>query len=542
MIGLFVLFSAPVAWGGAVTPELALRVAQGQVRHHSAIFGNWNGTVAPTISDPETIPLEGGRLAYHFRIHPTGYVIVAADDNLSPTPFYSTRSSFDISRVENPKALEALIVSRLNAKANAAANAQISKAASPDETNRTAWSSRVGNAWTYYDRLSFGEADEALTRNLYDTAAVSSEDVIRGAMVAPLLSTKWAQDSPYNIEMPDDGCVSGHTYTGCVATAWTQLLNYWQWPPRSLGGQGTHTYTWHSNAGETILNADFSDTEAYDWAHMPNSLNDPGTTQEQINAVSKLMYALAVSAEMDFGCTTSGSSRWADVVLDTFFRYKSLNDANNRLDLAGYTSDEWMAIIQNELEADPPRPIIFSIGSQSGWHEVVIDGYQEGVADKVHINFGWEGNEDAYFDITDDDNFNAGGFNWDVEGNQTIVIGIEPDNTPPVIQAEDIEAYEGTEVTLSVTSEDPEGVGVSQYIWTQVSGEDVSIANAESPTPTITTPTLGFFASSGELVFQVKVYDANRAFSTDTCTVTLGRPATGGGGGGGGCFLNLLHH
>jgi hypothetical protein len=430
--GLFVLSTVSAAWGGQVTQASARRMAHGQVQHHIAVLGDWNGAVSPTIGDPEIISLEEGRSAYHFRIHPTGYVIVSADDNLSPIPFYSTRSTFDMTRVDNPNALEAWIFHRLNRKA-AAADSQIRKAASPNATGAVTRSSRVGNAWTYFDRLSVGQADQAATaRDLIDTATAASGSIMRGATVGPLLKTTWGQDNPYNIEMPDDGCEDEHTLSGCVATAWAQVLNYWQWPPQSQGGEGAHTYTWEGVTVTAELSADFTNPEAYDWANMPGDLSAPDTTQAQKEAVSKLMYHLAVAAEMDFACPEStkgsGSTQWADQILDTYFRFKTLNDANNRIEVADYTSAQWLSIIKNELDANPPRPIIFSMGSQNGWHEVVIDGYQEGVADKVHINFGWEGNHDAYFDITDDDDFNTPGFDWAVNEDQTMVIGIEPDN------------------------------------------------------------------------------------------------------------------
>jgi hypothetical protein len=415
-----------------VTHESARRVAQGQVRHHIAVLGDWNGAVSATVGDPEIISLEGGRSAFHFRIHPTGYVIVSAYDNLSPIPFYSTRSKFDTTRVGNPNALESWIFYRLNGKAAAAADFQTRKAASTGAVGTITRSSRIGDAWTYFDRLSVGEVGRVNNRNLNDTAADAYEKIIRGATVGPLLSTAWGQDSPYNIEMPDDSCADGHTLSGCVATAWAQLLNYWQWPPQSRGGDGVHTYTWNGATVTADLSVDLANPEAYDWANMPGDLTAPDTTQAQKEAVSKLMYYLAVAAETDFGCPESiqgsGSSLWADEVLDKYFRFKTLDDENNRINLSDYTSAQWLSIIKNELEADPPRPIIFSMGSQIGWHEVLIDGYQEGVADKVHINFGWQGNHDAYFDITDDDDFNTEGFDWAVKEDQIMVIGIEPVN------------------------------------------------------------------------------------------------------------------
>lgn len=542
LCGVFVLSTVSVAWGGHVTHESARHAAWGQVRHHIAVIGDWNGTVSPTIGDPEIIVLKGGRSAYLFPVHPTGYVIVSAYDNLCPTPFYSSRSTFDITRIDNPNALESWILYRLNVKAAAAEGSQISKASGAE-----ARSSRVSDAWSYFDRLSAGQADQAIARNAMGSAADTSGEIIKGAVVAPLLATTWGQDSPYNIVMPDDGCAGEHTLSGCVATAWAQVLNYWQWPPQS-GGEGAHTYTWEGATVTTDLSVDFTNPEAYDWTNMPGNLNASGTTQAQKEAVSKLMYYVAVAAEMDFGCPEStqgsGSTRWADEILDTYFRYKPLDSANNRIDVSDYTSVQWFSTIKTELDADPPRPIIFSMGSQIGWHEVVIDGYQEGVADKVHINFGWEGNHDAYFDITDDDDFNAGGFDWAVDEEQTMVIGIEPDNSPPLVQAgDDADAEESANVTLSVVSAlDPEGIGISHYQWIQISGPTAVINNSTSTTPTITTPNVH---ATTELVFQVKAYDMNHAFGTDNCTINVNNTdgsadPNASSSSGGGCYINNL--
>jgi hypothetical protein len=339
-----------------------------------------------------------------------------------------------VNRADNPSTIESWMVGRLNARAEAASDLQKRADSLGGASGSTGTSGRIDNAWAYFDRLGGDDAGDDASRSLIDGSDGGTSDIVRGATVAPLLATAWGQDTPYNLETPDDSCASGHTLTGCVATAWAQVLKYWQWPPQSSGGEGTHAYTWVGNSVEADLGVDFSNTEAYQWSEMPNDLTAAGTTAGQKDAVSKLIYYLAVSAEMDFGCPESAggsaSARWADEVLDTHFKYKTMDASNNRLVMSDYSAAQWFSIMKNELDQDPPRPIIFSIGSPSGWHEVVIDGYQEGVADKVHINFGWDGNYDAYYDVTDDNDFNTSGINWDVENNQIMVIGIEPDNTP----------------------------------------------------------------------------------------------------------------
>jgi hypothetical protein len=552
MVAGCVLFFAPWAWSGSVAQPSAREVAQGQVRHHIAIFGSWNGSTSPVVGNHEALSRGSKLIGYHFPVLPSGYIIVAADDLLSPVPFYSTRSSFDQGRSKNPLALESWMVARLNAKAETASQLHKRAASSDGDAAVTASPSRIKGAWTYFNRLGSDMTDAENDRGLTAGSTLEGEQILRGATVSPLLATVWGQDTPYNSAAPDDACTGGHTLTGCVATAWAQVLKYWQWPPHDVGGDGSHTYTWQGATVTTNLSADFTDIGAFQWADMPDDLTAPGTTQTQIDAVSKLMYAIGVSAEMVFGCPESSggsaSSRWADEVLDTYFNYQSMTALGNRLDVLHYTSAEWFGIIRNELDQDPPRPIIFSMGSPNGWHEVVIDGYQTGVADKVHLNFGWDGNYDAYYDITDDNDFNTPGNDWNTGYNQVIVIGIEPDNIPPVVQAgNDADADELTAVTLTVANAtDPEGLGVSHYQWTQLSGPAASIDDPAIAAPTITTPDVH---AASDLVFQVKAYDVNRAFGTDTCTITVNNTdgstpptaiAGSGGGGGGGCFLNAL--
>ncbi len=554
-IGIFSLWFAPGALCGSIALPSAQKVALGQIRHHLAIFGSWNGSTSPVIQSHEPLYREGELTAHLFRVDPSGYLIVAANSRLSPVPFYSTRSTFDTHRSDNPNAIESWMVARLNARALAASQIQKHAASENATAGLASSSSRINNAWTYFDRLGSDRLDVDNPRSLSQDSVIVPEDIIRGAAVAPLMTTVWGQFSPYNAEAPDDACASGHTLTGCVATAWAQLLKYWQWPPQDSGGDGSHTYTWNGANVTASLSADFSNTEAFQWTDMPDDLTAQGTTQDQVDAVAKLMYAVGVSAEMDFGCPESlggsASTRWADEVLDTHFGYQPMDPFNNRLDVSDYTAFQWFSIIKNELDHDPPRPIIFSMGSPGGWHEVVIDGYQEGVADKVHINFGWDGSYDAYYDITDDDDFNTPGSDWDVGYNQVMVIGIEPDNIPPVVQAgPDAHAEEMSNVTLSVVSaSDPEGLGVSRYQWSQVSGPAATIQNPESTTPNIITPNVHV---TSYLVFQVKAYDVNHAPGTDTCTITVnntdgsaaptqisfGRSSSGGSGG---CFVTLLN-
>ena len=524
-----------------VPSETARQVAQGVLRHHVALFGHWNGNLEPTLGGGDTVRYGDEAVAFNFQVQPSGHVLVIMDDDLSPVPLYSTTSAFVPGRSDDPNAIESWIVPELKDRVRGVRDFRRRAAAPASAAAQSVDRTRIKQAWAYFRTLSGDNPGEGSLRSLSST----SNDIVRGAVVEPLLTTAWGQEAPYNLQTPDDDCTDGHTLTGCVATAWAQVMNYWKWP---LQGEGSHAYDWINGAGIQNLSVDFSST-GYDWDNMPAILTD-SSTQAQKDAVSLLMYHLGVATDMEFGCDNSASGAYADEVLDTYFKYKTMNQPGNRLEREAYNAVQWFDLFKTELDADPPRPVIFSIFEPNGGHEVVVDGYQEGAATKVHINFGWDGSYDGYYDVSDDSDFNTASHDWYVTNNQFIVIGIEPNNTPPSVEAgSDQIVEEGTVVTLigSATDPEPDSTPISSYRWTQVSGPAVVIANATTTIATITTPNVH---SQTQLVFQLRADDANRAYGTDTVTITVSNtdgstappPAasSSGGGSSGGCFMDSL--
>lgn len=90
------------------------------------------------------------------------------------------------------------------------------------------------------------------------------------------------------------------------------------------------------------------------------------------------------------------------------------------------TLAKWVELLDGELQAG--RPILYSGSSSSGGHEYVCDGRDENGL--YHINWGWGGSPNGYFDINI--------LNPDYQGSfpaqdgytrdACIIIGIAPDN------------------------------------------------------------------------------------------------------------------
>lgn len=530
-----------------VESATARTVAESVLRQHVRIYGGWNGSSAPIITDAQAVRYQGVVVAYNFRVAPSGHVLIAVDDVFSPVLLYSTDADFDPGRVDQTGTLESVMIPALQKDVKRLSASRQRHCAIPAAPRDEQARSRIRNAWAALKSISASTSRTIAPRSTADAVSAQSHAGTTTVTVGPLLSTAWSQDNPYNLDTPmvEGGCV--HTLTGCVATAWSQVLRYWSWP---VQGQGSHSYTWN---GQT-LSVDFATT--YDWTHMPDMLYGTSSDVEK-DAVSLLMYQVGVAADMFYGCTSSASNAYADDILPLYFSYKTSIQLYDRAHKDGtgspYTSAEWLALLTQELDADPPRPVILSLftANQSG-HEAVVDGYQRSVdsVDLVHINLGWSGHYDGFYNITSD--FQTDGFLWTAD-QQDAVIGIEPDNQPPEVSAGgDQTVDESTQVQLNGSATDPEGVGIQSYVWTQTGGPAVSLSDPNSPTPMFTAPSVNAMT---ELTFQLRATDANRAFATDDCTVAVSNSDNSGGslstaptpalpvassGGGGGCFIGSL--
>ena len=203
---------------------------------------------------------------YVFNVNKEGFVIVSADDRFRPIVGYSDEGPFE---TENP---------------------------SPE-------------LMFYLDRII--EARTSRNAVLFDNTAEEWQSVMKsgrllsrngGRGVDFLCTTKWNQDSPYNLYAPAASSgPGGRCYAGCVATAMSQVMKYWDHP---LQGSGSHSYYCY---GYGTQSANFG-TTTYDWEHMPDRLG--GASQQEIEAVALLMYHCAVAVDMNFAPDGSGANSW----------------------------------------------------------------------------------------------------------------------------------------------------------------------------------------------------------------------------------------
>ena len=108
----------------------------------------------------------------------------------------------------------------------------------------------------------------------------------------------------------------------------------------------------------------------------------------------------------------------------------------------------------------------------------------------------------------------------------TVTVKVKDVNRAPVAQARTVSSgMGGQSITLDAsTSADPDG-DVLSYHWTQVSGDEVTLADADTATPSFTAPKQG-----GTLVFEVTVTDRQGMASTSQVSVAVAAEAAASSG------------
>ncbi len=238
----------------------------------------------------------------------------------------------------------------------------------------------------------------------------------------PLLGDiKWGQDDPYNLKCPtytEEGTTK-HYYVGCVATAATQIMRYYNYPTK---GNGSKTYTDKTGCGQT-MSADFGNT-TYDWANMLTSYREVTPTEQQKEAVSTLAAHFGVAVDMEY---QKGGSGAVSPIVPHAFRHYFLYDSGTTMRKRNYyDTSEWIEIIKKEI--DEERPVYYAASSEDGQggHAFLCDGYD--TEDFFHFNWGWYGNYNGYFSVNhlEPAGLGEGGGKGQYNIDQEIITGIQP--------------------------------------------------------------------------------------------------------------------
>ena len=298
-----------------------------------------------------------------------GFVIVAGDDCMPLILGYTEAGDFDESTV--PPALQEMLA---------------------------VWAQQVEDAQLNGTNQPVMEAKRR--------AASSGRDNI-----APLMSSHWAQGSPYNDRCPYLTGTTNRAATGCVATAASQILYYWRRDLPSTLQATTPTYGY----GDAPVTESVPKGTELHWDLMKDSYSG-GESAAVKDAVAEFVFATGAATWLTYGSSTSGN---IEKIPNTFSGYFGMRGGTVYY-RDSYGQEGWVQLLYKELLAG--RPVMYTgVHPDQGGHAVVVHGYQA-TNDLFYFNFGWgAGNGyDGYYTVNQETGMN--GF----KGYQSALIGAYP--------------------------------------------------------------------------------------------------------------------
>lgn len=364
----------PFALAGVVTPERAARYA-------GSLLGMSSAPVAETTGQNRAASRNGMQDPeyYVFNNPDGGWVIIAADDRVTPILGYSDKGKFTVDDMPDNVSWWMDGVARVIDNVR-----DMDLAASGD----------VRKAWSKVEDMLLTTAKNAKT----------------------IPSALWDQLEPYNDLCPVVAGENMRAVTGCVATAMAIVMRHNNWPAKGTG----IIPGYRTNSTDTYIPSDPVENHTYDWSAMPltdGKKAESRWTQAQKRQVAQLMYDCGVSVEMDY--MYEGSSASSDYISRALKTYFSYSDKTMEVFRASYTEDEWLSIIHSEIDAG--RLVLYCGNGDAGGHAFVCDGYKTDEK-KLSINWGWGGEFNGFFalNLPATEDFVFSDF-------QTAIIGIAPD-------------------------------------------------------------------------------------------------------------------
>ena len=257
---------------------------------------------------------------YAFNITGGGFVIVAGDDRARDILGYSDSGLLDFDRL--PSNLRAL----LNG---------------------------------YADEVNYLHSHPELT-------ATATPRLTTSTGVAPLIKSHWGQEMPYYLQCPTyngEYCV-----VGCVATAMSQVMHYWQYPTTSPELNAYFCY----DIGQTLPAMEETDFEygkmlnSYcHWDYDQGKLIQDSYTDEQAQAVAKLARYCGQAVKMGYSPDGSGAYVTDQLSAMKKFGYSSSADDVSR-------DSNWSHEMLTGVE--PPTYVVVSMDDITSPNELMVLG------------------------------------------------------------------------------------------------------------------------------------------------------------------------
>lgn len=249
--------------------------------------------------------------------------------------------------------------------------------------------------------------------------------------VSPLVKTKWNQGTPFNLMLPVNPVTgSQYEHTGCVATALAQVVRYYA-AEKTVSAIPSYSYSYqyydsNNQIQQNNVTVDALEATTFNYALMQNeyySADDDGADE-----VARLMRYCGQAVQMSYYEDEAAAVLSAKGLADYFGFNPNFMETERYM----YTADGWDELIYTELKAG--RPVLYrGQKHNNNGHAFIVDGYKDQL---FHINWGWGGNYDGYFKLSECNAYGGGtgagsgqdGYSFD----QTAFVNVQPETTAVV--------------------------------------------------------------------------------------------------------------
>jgi hypothetical protein len=294
-------------------------------------------------------------LLYKINFNPSGFVIIPADDRCYPILSYSESGEYFTA---SPAKLDLI------------------------NQYKTAIQSVIEDNLS--NEITLPKWAAILSRNI----GTGTEHVIPGFL------DEWNQQSPYNDLCPIlfHPPSTQRSLVGCVATAFSQIINYWGKWRYEFSDNDDYSLEFYYNYNHPRIDDDCEGSEDHDFGFPSfpilntymNQVVDKYISDQELssNDLSALCFASGVLLKMQYNTPDQGSS--AHTYEEGSPAYDKLNYAHTPLKKSGnpnspedYTEEEWDGFIQSSIDND--YPVHYGAlyqGSASGGHSFILYGYR----------------------------------------------------------------------------------------------------------------------------------------------------------------------
>ena len=270
--------------------------------------------------------------------------------------------------------------------------------------------SSTSNGWAQQPLLKTVEIPDAATSSLRADG---------------FLGSHWTQDYPYNQLCPRDP-VNGnaYSYAGCPAIAMGQIINYLR-TTEGTRFSDDDDYAHYYAGRNFIIDDDWASLKFPSFPQLNDLLDSVDVAFESGENLSDLLAAAVV-----FACGTALTQVYTSEGSGTFYvdqAFEAYQRFGFRDCLLFREPDSVMyATLISNLKAGYPAHLAVENPAGTVGHNVVVDGYREEDG-KFHINFGYGGTLDNWYDIPDPN------FYYGMTKMEGIVLNIFPTSGPMAV-------------------------------------------------------------------------------------------------------------